>query len=271
MKYTINAINQLGIFESGLTDQTDIIDWALLDYVFDWQQNPLAQTLNGMIWINYKHLINEMPLLGIKDKSAISRRITKLKNLGLIVTLINLEESKLYAKTTEKYYEITRFKASPTPVVLEQPPLIQNNAPVVLEQPPIVLEQRPVVLKQPISNTNNSNTNNSNTNEQISDFSIAAKSTAKKHLIDATWTPSERCKELLSNAGIAESFYRPLVDEFIFYWQERHEKRAGWDSTFLNHAKRQWQLNPVRYNGTSQKTASSIQASLDWLSENSHD
>ena len=76
MKYSI-LINQFGIVSAGLSDSTDLIDWALLDYVAGWQLNPSATVLDGHIWINYQHLSSEMPMLGLTTKSAVSKRIKK--------------------------------------------------------------------------------------------------------------------------------------------------------------------------------------------------
>jgi hypothetical protein len=154
VKYTINSINQLGISEYGLSDKTDLTDWVMLDYIFDWQQNPKALSLNGMVWFSYRHFMNEMPIIGIKDKGAISKRVKKLKELDLISTYIDTETSRIFVRTTEKYFDVTRFKT----VDLKQPPLTEINTPVDLKQPP-------VDLKQPNSITSNSNTNNSFTKE----------------------------------------------------------------------------------------------------------
>jgi hypothetical protein len=62
-----------------------------------------------------------------------------------------------------------------------------------------------------------------------------------KTVIPQNWTPSERCQELLAAADIPSGFWSGLISEFVLYWDERQEKRGGWDSTFLGHAKRQWE------------------------------
>ena len=65
--------------------------------------------------------------------------------------------------------------------------------------------------------------------------------TAKpKFLIAPDFEPSERCFELIQESGVDVSFATSLIKEFIFYWEQQGEKRPGWDTTFLNHAKRQW-------------------------------
>ena len=112
MKYHI-LINQAGIVNSGLHTKTDVIDWSLLDYIFSWQQSPNAARIDDKVWINYKHLIAEMPLLGLNEKSGVSKRIKKVRELDLLETFQSPDDCRLYAKTTELYYNITQFKGVP--------------------------------------------------------------------------------------------------------------------------------------------------------------
>lgn len=58
--------------------------------------------------------------------------------------------------------------------------------------------------------------------------------------ISEGWKPSHRCWELIEQAEIPRHFAERLLDEFVLYWQEQGTKRAGWDATFLNWAKVQW-------------------------------
>jgi hypothetical protein len=146
MKYTISAINQAGIEDAGLIEKTDVIDWCLLDYVYDWQQNPKATHFEGMVWLSFKHLIREMPLLGIKDKSAISRRFKKLKELELIDTYQSTDDFRLYGRTTILYYDISKFKV--LPVDLKQHPLTKNNSESFKTTDPLIQNNTPVDLKQ---------------------------------------------------------------------------------------------------------------------------
>jgi|GEM_PF-3819486 len=147
MKFTISAINQIGIDNAGFIKKTDVVDWCLLDYIYDWQQNPKATQLEGKTWLSYKHLIAEMPLLGLNDKSSVSKRIKKLKLLELIDTFQSNDDCRLYVKTTPLYYDITRFKILPsTPVDLNQHPLAKINAPVDENQHPVDDGQHSTVI-----------------------------------------------------------------------------------------------------------------------------
>ena len=115
MNYQISAINQAGVVDAGLHEKTDVVDWALLDYIFAWQLSPTAKRIDDKFWINYAHLISEMPLLGLNGKGAVGNRIKKIRELGLIETYQHPVDCRLYAKTTTKYYEITQFRAVEKP------------------------------------------------------------------------------------------------------------------------------------------------------------
>lgn len=105
MKYTI-TINQVGIVRAGLADKTDLIDWAIIDYLQAWffvaKEKTILNSEDGKqyTWVNYNHMIAEMPMLGLKDKDSLSYRIKKLKNLGLIKT-IQTKDNTLYFILTD--------------------------------------------------------------------------------------------------------------------------------------------------------------------------
>lgn len=110
MKYTI-TINQAGIVDAGFGNgRTDLIDWAIIEYIRDWQVAPKAARMGDMVWINLKHLIAEMPLLGLNSKAPISTRISKLKALGLVSVDYD-NDRRLYARITEACHGIMTFRA----------------------------------------------------------------------------------------------------------------------------------------------------------------
>jgi len=110
MKYHI-IINQLVLAKTKL----DLKDAAILDYlrtfcsVDDKKIKQLVITENGIdyryTWINFNHLIDEMPLLKIKDKAAISRRIKKLEKIGFI-KVFRAPDRSCYVRLTEKIKEL---------------------------------------------------------------------------------------------------------------------------------------------------------------------
>ena len=114
MKYTI-LINQAGIADAGYADgRTDLTDWAIIEYIHAWQANPKATVRDGLVWVNYKHLIAEMPLLGLNTKQAVSNRIAKLRELGLI-QIDHDSDKRTYAGLTGAVHGIINFKSDRQP------------------------------------------------------------------------------------------------------------------------------------------------------------
>ena len=111
MKYSIN-INQAGVADAGFADgKTDLVDWAIIDYINTFATNPAAVTQNGRVWINYKNLIDQMPLLGLRTKSALSGRISKLQDLGLLSVDYDADK-RLFAKLTARCHDAINFRSS---------------------------------------------------------------------------------------------------------------------------------------------------------------
>ncbi|MDE1767160.1 MAG: hypothetical protein KGI27_12950 [Thaumarchaeota archaeon] len=102
MKYNIN-INQLAIAKENI--RLDIIDCAILDYLYVFCSSPSRkiekERKEGFTWINYSHLIREMPLLRIKSKGAITPRIKKIEESGFIEVLKE-KNNRIYVKLMPK-------------------------------------------------------------------------------------------------------------------------------------------------------------------------
>ena len=94
---------------------------------------------------------------------------------------------------------------------------------------------------------------------QATEATKTTKAKAKRR-IDADWTPAETTYALLEKHGIPRSFAEGCIDEFRLYWQERGESRAGWESTFMNNAKRQWAHRPPASKRNSQRYDTAPQA-----------
>ena len=134
MKYT-TLINNAGIINSGFGNgRTDLIDWAIIDYIQSWQTSKTAVKVGNMVWISYKHLIDEMPLLGLNTKSSVSARIKKLKELGLIETYQNDLDYRLYAEISQVCFEVVSFKGEVKTVHSDKPPVHSDNPPVQSER-----------------------------------------------------------------------------------------------------------------------------------------
>lgn len=131
MKFA-TTINHAGIASIQMTSKTDLVDWCLLDYIANFESFDKAKKLNGKVWINFKHLIAEMPMLGLNTKSSVSNRIKKLRDLGLLETAQDLTDQKLYAQTSELYKTASNFCAytvlqEKPPVQIDEPPVPENE------------------------------------------------------------------------------------------------------------------------------------------------
>ena len=88
MKFNIN-INQKATIEN-FTNQLDLSDMAVYSYCRDIISSP-SKSLKRIVvneqiytWINYNHLIREMPLLRLKSKRSLLRRLNTLVKTGLL-------------------------------------------------------------------------------------------------------------------------------------------------------------------------------------------
>jgi len=110
MKYNI-FINQLVLSASKL----DIKDCAILDYLKDFcgiddkkiKQLEITEKeiTYKYTWINFNHIIKEMPLLGIKQKASISERLKKIQKAGFI-KMFRAPDRSIYIRLTEKIKEL---------------------------------------------------------------------------------------------------------------------------------------------------------------------
>jgi len=103
MKYTI-VINQLALQQ--IAPNLDIIDATILDYLIHFcsaEDAKIARitfteggTTRKFVWINYKQLINELPIIKIKSKSAISSRVARIEKEDLLKPNKNLVLKVVY-------------------------------------------------------------------------------------------------------------------------------------------------------------------------------
>lgn len=133
MKYQI-VINQAGIVDAGLHKKTDYTDWAILSHIYSWQASVNSVKLpDGKVWISYKNIIDELPVSGLTEKSAVSRRIKRIRELGLIETE-QTEDKRLFIKTTALYEAISEHRQSVGVVAEQQGVVEEQQGGVVLNQ-----------------------------------------------------------------------------------------------------------------------------------------
>jgi len=139
MKYTI-TINQFALFSAGLYGKVDYSDIAILEYLKDFvyykNHKSIQVQNNEYIWLNYNHLIASLPFAYLKTKTPVSKRIMKLKNLGLINTY-QAKDRTLYYTFTDKMIDLLFYTKTPfkplkishrfTPHLLSNGTMINNK------------------------------------------------------------------------------------------------------------------------------------------------
>jgi len=85
----------------------DLIDATIFRYIFDFSvsgnANKIVENNHIYIWVSYQKIIDDNPLLGIKNKRAIEKRVKKLVDNNLL-------DKKIYKELGNKtYFSITQF------------------------------------------------------------------------------------------------------------------------------------------------------------------
>lgn len=111
MKYTI-LINQKQIYDAGLVDKTDLVDWAIIDSIAKFYDSPKSKRLDGHVWINLKNMLSEMPMIKLSSKQALSRRMSKLRDVDLI-TCIYDDVGRMYVRPTPKCFNCINLDEKP--------------------------------------------------------------------------------------------------------------------------------------------------------------
>lgn len=119
MKRTI-LINQQAVIEAGL--ELDFIDLVIFDYIKDFSHSEKVmkvQCLDGVyFWVAHTKIMEDLPLLGIKTKAGIVKRIDRLVEAGI---LIKAKESVSVGKSL--------YRFGPNYDILVGTPLNENSTP----------------------------------------------------------------------------------------------------------------------------------------------
>lgn len=107
MQFNI-SINQKAFTE--VAPECDIIDAAIFDFIHQFIGSGKSERIedNGdWYWVSYQKIIDENPILGIKTKSTIYKRVEKLINANILTRYHkNQEMAKTYFGRGDKYADI---------------------------------------------------------------------------------------------------------------------------------------------------------------------
>lgn len=250
MKYSIN-INQAGIADAGFADKTDLVDWALIDYIYAWQNNPAATSIGSLVWISYRHLISEMPLLGLKTKQAVSARMSKLKALSLIAVEYD-SDKRLYAGLTGAAHSASVFRASRPPNVAG---VHENGQGVHEDVRGGVHENRHTAVNQ-FSAVDQKQGEREHTPPTAPPLprdghpvpvSSKPKPPANGTRLPADWFLSTELGEWALAQGMSRERIRQESDKFRDYWMAKPGaagRKLDWDATFRNWIRRSIETAP---------------------------
>jgi DNA-binding Lrp family transcriptional regulator len=138
MKYTI-YINQKELCKTDF----DLVDGAILDYLYficnSKNEKIKKQRIDGYTWVDYKKILNDIPMMRIKSKGALSRRVKKMEDTGFIKSI---ERRKNGHKL--KYFALTKKSNSL---------FTQTHDPIHENEKPIHLNAYPIDENEPINTT----------------------------------------------------------------------------------------------------------------------
>jgi hypothetical protein len=107
MKYTIEGFNQEMMVDLGLDGNDAIILRWFSDFIPAMKKRTFG-TEHEYGWVGYQHLIDDLPLLGIKSADSIGRRFARYVSVGLMQTAVEkmAAGSRAYFRQTEKWSEL---------------------------------------------------------------------------------------------------------------------------------------------------------------------
>jgi DNA-binding transcriptional regulator GbsR (MarR family) len=111
MKYG-SYIPFAGLKAFDLHTKVDLYDWVLIDYMMDWAKSPKRKIImyEGVeyVWLNLDIIPKEIPVFEGIDKSTISKKLKKIKELGLV--RFTKSGKKLYFRLQDICYKIKNFR-----------------------------------------------------------------------------------------------------------------------------------------------------------------
>ena len=101
-------IYQYGVVREGFLEDTDFVDWIIIDYIKGWDLNSEVKRhpkQPGFVWIDFCTLILRLPLIKINNIVSISLRLTKLEKLGLLEKLRD-RQGRCYVRLTPRCHQV---------------------------------------------------------------------------------------------------------------------------------------------------------------------
>lgn len=106
MKFTVMGFSQAKLIELGL----DTIDVTILRWIIDFYHTDAMKKIEvkgkHYFWIHYQTVLDELPILKIKNKNTLARRLEKLVKAGILEKYIDKEAGNYtYFRIIEEGYK----------------------------------------------------------------------------------------------------------------------------------------------------------------------
>jgi len=232
-------INQEAIANAGLLDKTDVFDWMILSYIKEWGDTKQGLRKGTKTWINYKHLMGDMPLLGIKHKGALSKKVKKLVELGLLETELDVVEQKLYAETTTYYSKILYSKKGDSTVSREQRTVSREQRTVSREQRTVSREKRSVSVGKPIHIPVFIHQDSFTKYKKTETENQILETPTKKTTLPDNFSVSEKVLIWYCSKNYTENIQDHL-EAFVDICRANGYRKIDWDATFKNCIRADW-------------------------------
>lgn len=187
MQYNIN-INQKALLEIALETNSKLRleHGAVLDHFLKIKATEAFQTKiineKSFIWISYKNVLRDLPLLYVESTRTISRYFQDLVDAKILEKFLDVENSKTFFAAGENFQKLFFNNKNNNGNVSEKSQkkfkvgCTEDNTPLLPEiHPPVTRNTPPCIIATEYNNTNN-NTNYIN--------SISLKEDLKKKILD---------------------------------------------------------------------------------------
>lgn len=246
MKYTIHGFSQEKLIDLGL----DYVDAAILRYFIDFRETKKMTTkiINGepYYWVKYESILEEYPILNIKTKDSMYRRLKKLEEARVLKHVtIRSNGTYSYYTTAENYLELV------SKIETDRNPSQTDNNPNETDRNPNHTDEKhtEVGLKVGTNNPstisiNNNNVENKNLDDNVKKIIEYLNAKTNKNFKTNTQATIKLIKARLKEGFTSEDFERVINNMNTEWTGTQWEKYlvpttlfAGKFETYLNQGK----------------------------------
>ncbi len=246
MKYTVLGFSQERLIELGL----DYIDAVILRYFIDFRETKkmTMEIINGepYYWVKYESILKEYPILNIKTKDSMYRRLKKLEEAKVLKHVtIRSNGTFSYYNTSDNYLGlISKNEMDNNPEQTDENPCQADNNPEYTDG-----KHTGVGLKVGTNNPstisiNNNNVENKNLDDIAKKIIEYLNTKANKNFRTNTQATKKLIKARLKEGFTLEDF-KKVIDNMIVEWTGTQWEKylvpttlfSGKFETYLNQVK----------------------------------